>query len=428
MHTDITDQRKLEQNLRQAAKMDAVGRLAGGVAHDFNNMLGGILGYAELAMERCAPGDPIRADLKQIEQAAQRSADLTRQLLAFARKQTVAPKVLDLNVTVEGMLKLLRRLIGEDIELAWKPSRERVMIKMDPAQLDQILANLCVNARDAIAAGGVITIETTRVTFDEEDGEQTYIAPGEYVLLVVRDNGCGMDAETVTHIFEPFFTTKGQGKGTGLGLATVYGVVKQNNGHINVNSEPGKGTAFNIYLPRQAEQGAPVAVATVPEEPVRGDEVVLLVEDEPTMLEITTVMLRKLGYQVLVARSPAEALALVKQRADPIDLLVTDVVMPGMNGRELGDRLTLLRPELKRLYMSGYTADVIANHGVLDEGVRFIQKPFSIKVLAGKLREALGGCWGGDRPQTTDCRPGKMAGGPILPRVCRLWALSPIFC
>jgi PAS domain S-box-containing protein len=388
---DMTEPRRLQEQLGQAAKMDAVGRLAGGVAHDFNNMLGAILGYTELAMEGCDPEKPLYADLKQIEQAAVRSVDLTRQLLAFARKQTVAPKVLDLNMTVEGMLKLLRRLIGEDIELVWKPCREPAMVKMDPAQLDQILANLCVNARDAIASGGVITIETTTTTFDESLSEHTYIAPGEYVLLAVSDNGCGMDAETVSHIFEPFFTTKEQGRGTGLGLATVYGVVKQNNGFINVYSEPGQGTTFKIYLPRQAVQGASGAgEAPAVQVSASGKEVVLLVEDEPMLLEIASLMIRKLGYQILAVGSPAEALDLAKQHSGRIDLLMTDVVMPGMNGRELADRLLALRPGLKRLYMSGYTADVIAHHGVLDEGVRFIQKPFSMKVLTEKLREVLG--------------------------------------
>jgi PAS domain S-box-containing protein len=393
IHTDITARRKLEEDLRQAAKMDAVGRLAGGVAHDFNNMLGAILGYTELVMDACPPGDPMQANLKQIELAALRSADLTRQLLAFARKQTIAPRVIDLNVTVEAMLKLLRRLIGENLELIWKPCTAAVWVRMDPAQLDQILANLCVNARDAIAGGGTITIETKTAVVERPVPGRVYIAPGAYVLLAVQDTGCGMDEETVAHIFEPFFTTKPRGEGTGLGLATVYGAVKQNHGYIDVASAPGRGTTFTVYLPReQPEESAGPAAgdAAARPTPAPGRETILLVEDEPVMLEMTALMLRNLGYVVLVAGTSAAALELAQQQSGRIDLLMTDVVMPGMNGHELAERLRPLRPGLKRLYMSGYTADVIAHHGVLDEGVQFIQKPFSMKALGEKLREVLG--------------------------------------
>jgi len=370
--------------------MEAVGRLAGGVAHDYNNMLGVIIGYADLALDRVDPRDPLHADIEEILTAANRSTEITRQLLAFARQQTVAPKVLDLNETVEGMLKMLRRLIGEDIDLAWGPRAGLWPIKMDPSQIDQVMANLCVNARDAIAGVGRVTIETDTVTFDE-----TYCAahagfvPGDFVLLAVSDDGCGMDRETMDKLFEPFFTTKGVGKGTGLGLATVYGIVKQNNGFINVYSESGKGTTFKLYLPRHAGQADEIKEESVAEIPPGRGETVLVVEDEASILQLAVKILEGLGYAVLTANTPGSAIELVKQHADEIHLLITDVVMPEMNGRELAERLLPLDPHLKVLFMSGYTADVIAHRGVLDEGVRFIQKPFSTKDLATKVREAL---------------------------------------
>jgi len=398
-HVDITarkraevEKERLEGQLQQAQKMESVGRLAGGVAHDFNNMLGVIIGYTELAMGRVNPDDPLHANLEKIQGAAQRSADLTRQLLTFARKQTVAPKVIDLDKTVEGMLNMLRRLIGEDIDLAWLPSRNPQPVNVDPSQIDQILANLCVNARDAIAGMGKITIETSSATFDE-----TYctahlgFVPGEYILLAVSDNGSGMDQETISHLFEPFFTTKEQGKGTGLGLASVYGAVKQNNGFINVYSEPGQGTTFRIYLPRYTTKSASVAEETKECPAERGRETGLLVEDELAILEMTTEMLEMLGYAVLVAGTPGEAIRLAQEHPGRIDLLLTDVVMPEMNGRDLAKNLLSIYPTIRRLFMSGYTADVIAYHGVLDEGVNFIQKPFSKKDLGRKLREALEG-------------------------------------
>ncbi len=387
---DITDRKHLEAQLTQAQKMESVGRLAGGVAHDFNNMLGVILGHTEMALEQVGLDDPLHADLEEIEKAAARSADLTRQLLAFARKQTVTPKALNLNETVAGMLKLLRRLIGEDIELLWKPGHEVRPVNMDPAQIDQILANLCVNARDAITGGGKVTIETANASFDEDYcARHAGFTPGDYVQLAVSDDGCGMDADTASHIFEPFFTTKETGKGTGLGLATVYGAVTQNNGFVNVSSEPGQGTTFRIYLPCHAARMAPETEEARPPAAVRGGETILLVEDEPAILRMTTMLLQRLGYAVLAANAPGEAIRLAEAHAGRIDLLMTDVVMPEMNGRDLANALLAVYPDLRRLFMSGHTANVLAPHGVLDEGVHFIGKPYSMKAVAAKIREVL---------------------------------------
>lgn len=390
VNLDISDRRILEDQLLQAQKMESVGRLAGGVAHDFNNMLGVILGYAEFALAQIEEGQPLHPALKGIQQAARRSADLTKQLLAFACKQTVSPKVLDLNETLEGMLKLLRRLIGESIDLAWLPGKKLGLINMDPSQIDQILANLCVNARDAVGDNGKVTIETGTAVFDEAYcARHPDSVPGEYVMLAVKDNGCGMDAGTISHLFEPFFTTKEIGKGTGLGLATVYGIVRQNNGFINVYSEPGQGATFRIYLPRCA---AGVGRKTEPETEkpaASGVETILLVEDDPMILKMITMMLERLGYRVLAAATPGEAIRLAKEYAGRIQLLMTDVIMPEMNGRDLAGILMSRDPRLKCLFMSGYTADVIADHGVLNEGTHFIQKPFSLKDMAAKMREAL---------------------------------------
>ena len=394
---DITERKRaekekedLEGKLRQALKMEAVGRLAGGVAHDFNNMLSVIIGQAEMSLEGVDPSQPLYANLEEIKNAGMRSADLTRQLLAFARKQTVAPKVLNLNKTVGGMTLMLQRLIGENIDLAWLPYRNLWQVKMDPSQIDQILANLCVNARDAIADVGKITIETGNAVFDETYcNDHVGFLPGEYVLLVVSDNGCGMTPETMGNIFEPFFTTKESGKGTGLGLATVYGVVKQNNGFVNVYSEPGQGTTFRIYLPRHLTKTAHASEKTLPPPLGRGHETILLVEDEPAILRMTTMMLERLGYTVVAAKTPGDAISLAHEYTGMIDLLVTDVVMPEMNGRDLAKNILSFYPNLKRLFMSGYTANVIAHHGVLDEGVNFIQKPFSRENLGAKVREVL---------------------------------------
>ncbi len=386
------EREKLQAQLNQAQKMESVGRLAGGVAHDFNNMLTVILGHAELTLARLEPVNPLFGDMQKIQKAAEHSAGVTRQLLAFARKQTVSPRVFDLTESVEEMLKMLRRLIGEQIDLVWRPGRKSGMVKMDPTQLDQVLANLCVNARDAIADVGRITIETGRVIFDEANcARQAELEPGDYVLLAVSDDGSGMGRETVANIFEPFFTTKEVGQGTGLGLATVYGIVKQNDGFINVDSEPGQGTTFRIYLPRYVDRIKEIQPESDAVKPVEsGWETILLVEDEPAILEMMTKMLEQLGYVVLAAAMPGEALRLAEAHADRIDLLMTDVVMPEMNGQDLARKLLTTYPNLKRLFMSGYTADVIAHHGVLHPGVHFIQKPFSMQNLAVKIKEVLG--------------------------------------
>ena len=394
---DITERKqaegeklKLESQLQQSQKMESVGRLAGGVAHDFNNMLGVILGRAELALMKMDPSQPFYADFREIRTAAERSADLTRQLLAFARKQTVTPKVINLNESVTGMLKMLQRLIGEDINLNWQPASNLWQVMIDPSQMDQILANLCVNARDAIAGVGRINIETGNITLDASYcTTHLDVVPGEYVRLSVSDNGCGIDKKTLLHIFEPFYTTKELGKGTGLGLATVYGAIKQNRGSINVYSEPGTGTTFTIYLPRNEGKAGQLLMEDAAKEISCGQETILLVEDEPAILELVKTILLTQGYNVLEASTPGEAIRLAREYASEIHLLMTDVIMPEMNGRDLAKNLQSLYPHIKRLFMSGYTADVIAHHGVLDEGVHFIQKPFPIQSLAAKLREVL---------------------------------------
>jgi CheY-like chemotaxis protein len=360
------------------------------VAHDFNNMLGVILGHSELAMKRLDASEPIYISLKSIHTAAERSADLTRQLLAFARKQTIAPKVLNLNQTIEGMVSMLTRLIGEDIDLAWRPGRNLGAIKMDPSQIDQILVNLCVNARDAIVDTGKVTIETNTVTFDAAYcAMHADFVPGEYVLLAVSDNGCGIDPETISHLFEPFFTTKDTGKGTGLGLATVYGIVKQNKGFINVYSELDQGTTFKVYLPLHATKIEPTELTGAAVPAVHGHETILLVEDDSLHLEITKNMLETQGYIVFPAATPNEAIRIAGTQDGKIHLLITDVIMPEMNGRNLSRDMLSLYPKLKCLFMSGYTANVIAHHGVLDVGIHFVQKPFSMNDLAAKVREAL---------------------------------------
>ncbi len=388
---DVTEHLLVTEQLQQAQKMDSVGLLAGGVAHDFNNLLMGIMNYVDLCRDGLAADHPIRAYLDEITAESQRSANLTRQLLAFARKQMIMPQVLDLNDVVTSMLNLLRRLIGENIELAWLPGAPLWPVKMDPSQIDQILANLCVNARDAIEGAGTVTVRTANITLDQGYCEHHRGAlPGDYVRLMVSDTGCGMASDVLEHIFEPFFTTKGMGKGTGLGLATVYGIVMQNAGAINVASEPGKGTTFRVYLPRAPQADvAPKSVARPVAVRPRGTETILLVEDERSLLVTTRIFLEDLGYSVLPAASPAAAMALAEQHAATIHLLLTDVVMPGMSGKDLATRLAATRPEMPCLYMSGYTADAIAHMGILEVGVRFLPKPFSRDSLALKVRQTL---------------------------------------
>jgi PAS domain S-box-containing protein len=396
---DVTERRRAEAEkarvdaqLQQAQKMESVGRLAGGVAHDFNNTLGAILGHVEMALDGVDPALPIHADLEEIRKVTHRSADLTRQLLAFARKQTVAPKVLDLNQTVAGTLKMLKRLLREDIDLTLSMGKGLWLVKADPSQVDQILANLCVNARDAISGVGRLSIETENRGLDRDYcAAHPGAVPGEYVGLTVADTGCGMDKETQTHIFEPFFTTKGLGRGTGLGLATVYGAVKQNGGFIDFHSELGQGTTFSIYLPRHVGEAAPGQTEAPGAMTGQGQETILLVEDEPVILRVTKTRLERLGYTVLAASAAGEAMRLVRGHAGAIHLLISDVIMPEMNGRDLAKKVRSLSPQTKCLFMSGYTADVIADHGVLDEGVAFLQKPFSAKDLACKVRGLLDG-------------------------------------
>ena len=387
---DITERKSLQEQLRQAQKLESVGRLAGGVAHDFNNKLTVILANADLALEQTRADPSLAAYLEEIRKAANRSADLTRQLLAFARKQTIKPEVVDLNEAVTSMLSMLKRLLGENIQVVWQPQEGLWRVKVDPAQIDQILANLCVNARDAIASTGTITIATGHSTFDQDYcAHHAGLVPGEYVRLTVADDGCGMDAETKAHIFEPFFTTKEAGKGTGLGLATVYGIVEQNHGFIQVSSKPGKGTIFTIYLPRhQGAAEAAVAIAAA-DATAAGGKTILLVEDDASIRNVVRLVLEMQGYPVLAAASPGEALRLAKEHAGVIHLLLSDVIMPEMNGRELAQKLVALRPDLACLFMSGYSADVLGAQGVLDEGTNFLPKPYSPQEMCAKVREVL---------------------------------------
>ncbi len=380
----------LEAQLRQAQKMESVGRLAGGVAHDFNNMLVVIRGYTELVMEHLDPSLPIQDDLRQIHTAAERSAALTRQLLAFARKQVIAPEVLNLNDAVLHSLTMLQRLIGENVSVSWQPAPQLWRVSVDRSQLDQLLANLCVNARDAMADVGTIEISTSNVVLDAAACERHIGAvPGEYVCLTVTDNGRGMDAATMEQVFEPFFTTKEMGDGTGLGLSMVYGVVQQNRGVITVESTVGAGSTFSIFLPRHRGAVASARTRDAAATPERGHETVLLVEDEPAILRLASVALERHGYTVLAAASPSAALRLAATHDGPIDLLLSDVIMPEMNGRELSELLQQSLPGLKVLFMSGYPADVIANRGVLGDSVNFIAKPFSVAGLAERIREVL---------------------------------------
>jgi two-component system cell cycle sensor histidine kinase/response regulator CckA len=380
----------LAAQFQQAQKMEAVGLLAGGVAHDYNNMLNVILGYAELALLKVDQAHSLHADLEEIIKAVKHSTAITRQLLTFARKQTIIPMVLDLNQNVESMLKMLRRLIGENINLVWLPEAGHCPVKMDPSQIDQILINLCVNARDAIADIGKVTIETGNAFFDETYcAQHNGFVAGKYVLLAVSDDGCGMGKEILNQIFEPFFTCKEVGEGTGLGLSTVHSIVKQNNGFINVYSEPENGTTFRIYLPRHTDRAVDTRHESTAEIPPSCGETVLVVEDEPALLTIAKVMLEELGYRVLTAGTPGEAIELAEEHANEIQLLITDVVMPKMNGRDLAEWMHSLYPGMKILFMSGYPANMIVHRGVLGEDRNFIQKPFSMQDLAVKVRDAV---------------------------------------
>lgn len=381
---------KMEKQLQQAQKMESVGRLAGGVAHDYNNMIIVIMGYAEMALEKLASDDPLYEDLKEILDAAKRSKELTRQLLAFARRQSIAPKVLDINSTVHSMLKMLHPLIGEEIELVWCPGDQVWPILIDPSQIDQILANLCVNARDAISGIGKIIIETATIEIDNAYCSlHPGFVPGEFVRLTVSDNGAGMESTILNNIFEPFFSTKAIGQGTGLGLATVYGIVKQNNGFINVYSEPGHGTAFKIYLPKATGQSVAFFSKMTVETAHGNNERLLLVEDDASALKLSVKMLQQLGYRVMAANSPLEAIAMARNHPEPINLLITDVIMPELNGNDLANRLQDMFPRLKVLFISGYTSNVIMHRGVLDKDACFLQKPFSKNELATKVREML---------------------------------------
>lgn len=394
---DISEQRlaeeenkRLQEKLMQSQKMDAVGRLAGGVAHDFNNMLGAIIGYAELILVRMDGADPVYHDVEEILKAANRSAELTQQLLAFSRKQTIAPKVLDVNEMIGQTFKMLRKMIGEDVELVWQPCQSVCKILMDSSQFNQILVNLCINARDAIAANGRISIRTSLVTSVEAGDRADLGDPvsGEYVLLTIDDDGCGMDQDTLERIFEPFYSQKGQ-NGTGLGMSTVYGIIKQNKGFITVDSELGKGTTIKTYFSQHtgpAAESDPASSADLPDGQVL---TILLVDDEQVVRDMARTVLGRLGHHVLAAETPQLAIELARLHHDEISLLLTDVIMPGMNGRELSVEATRLCPQLRTLFMSGYTADVIASQGILDEGVSFIQKPFSLKELSMKVSEVM---------------------------------------
>jgi len=389
---DITARRSLEEQFHQSQKMEAVGRLAGGIAHDFNNLLTAISGYAELLLSDLEPTNPRRGDVVEIHKAAARAATLTRQLLAFSRKQLLAPQVLDLNRVVVSMDKLLRRLIGEDVNLVTILGPALGSAKADPGQIEQVILNLALNARDAMPQGGKLTVETANAEIDEHASRQRFaISPGSYVVLAVHDTGCGMDAATQSHLFEPFFTTKEVGKGTGLGLSTVYGIVTQSGGTIEVHSEPGLGTTFKIYLPRVEAAVDRVEAHSTMTRAIAESATILLVEDESIVRTLARRILEQHGYSVLEAQHPADALAIAEQHAGPIHLLLTDVVMPEMSGRALAERLAKLRPNIPVLYISGYTDGAIVRHGILAADVILLQKPFTLHDLVSKVHQVLEG-------------------------------------
>jgi PAS domain S-box-containing protein len=387
---DISEFVRLTEELTQAQKMESIGRLAGGVAHDFNNLITGVMGYAELALARLPEDHPVRDDIKSILKGAERTAGLTRQLLAFARKQTIEPRVIDLNDSISEMTRMLSRLIGEDIKLVWKPGADLWNVLMDPGQVDQLLANLCVNSRDAINGVGEIVITTANVVVgDEECFDEPDASPGKYVVLTIRDNGSGMSEEVARHAFDPFYTTKDIGKGTGLGLSTVFGIVKQNGGFIRLETSPGEGSAFHIHLPRDKGVAIKHGGASCGDRHVSDELRILVVEDDPAVRILLEMILRQCGHKLLSATTPDEAIKLANDHEDAIDLMITDVVMPGMNGRELADRLCPTRPEMRVIFISGYTADLIAKRGIIDDEVAFLSKPFTRDALMAKIDEVM---------------------------------------
>lgn len=392
VNRDITERRQLEQQLVLSQRLEAVGRLSGGIAHDFNNLLGVIIGYSEALQQRIGSDDSFREAVDEIQKAGQRAAAMTQQLLAFSRKQVLEPKIFDLNVVVIDVEKMLRRLIGEDVELKIAAAPALGRVKADRGQIEQVIMNLAVNARDAMPLGGKLTIETSSAELGAADVlRHRYVIPGHYVMLQVSDTGIGMDAEVQSHIFEPFFTTKELGKGTGLGLATVYGIVKQSGGYVWLESEPGKGTKFKIYLPRTEGVETQIGPRETPVNVVQGSRTILVVEDEASLRKLTCNTLAKIGHRILEAEDAAKAMQAARNFDGAIDLLLTDIVMPGMSGDELAAKLSAVRPEMRVLYMSGYTDGAIATHGILESGIVILRKPFTRAELTRNVEEMLAG-------------------------------------